>query len=207
MGYFAEKVVNKKNPACTQEILGKKKKVSVQEYVQERFDAEYLPFYLNTRLLSRRTRSNRMSTAESSTTPASVPASPAKKSKAKAGARKRGTPSKKAVSRTVRSGLTFSVGRVDRWLNAHKMTERKAAKTAIVATAILEQVMAEVVQTAGDFTKEQGKTRITPRLIQQSIFKDVDLRKILGSAKIVGGGVEALRHVKFLPLAQRKRME
>ena len=105
----------------------------------------------------------------------------------------------KKISRSVRAGLQFPVGRVHRHLK-----ERTSGRSYIGATAavycsgILEYLAAEVLELAGNATKDLKTKRITPRHVQLAIRGDEELDTLI-KATIAGGGVIPHIHKNLLP--------
>lgn len=95
----------------------------------------------------------------------------------------------KSVSRTTRAGLVMPVGRIAGKLKKGRYSSRVGSGASVYAAAVMEYVAAEILELAGNVTKDNKRTRITPRFLQTAIQNDADLKKLVKGAIISGGGV------------------
>ena len=94
-----------------------------------------------------------------------------------------------AADRKKKGGLEFPTGRIARYMKNGKFAPRIGSESAVFMTAVLEYMVAEVMELSGKVAMSEGKTRITPRHIQLATRNDEDFLKLLGKVTIGHGGV------------------
>ncbi|XP_015672237.1 histone H2A, sperm-like [Protobothrops mucrosquamatus] len=102
-------------------------------------------------------------------------------------------------SKTKKSGLQFSVARVHRYLKQGHYAERIGAGASVYLAAVLEYLIAEVMELAGNAAVQNKKQRIAPRHIQLAIRNDEELNKLFGNVTIPEGGVLPNIQAPLLP--------
>ncbi len=113
----------------------------------------------------------------------------------------------KAKSRSARAGLQFPVGRVDRFLKLGRYGKRVGAGAPVYLAAVLEYLAAEILELAGNASRDNKKKRIIPRHIQLAVRNDEELNKLLGHVTIAAGGVLPNIHAILLPHKGGKKGE
>eukprot|EP01108_Squamamoeba_japonica_P001089 TRINITY_DN142_c0_g1_i1.p1 TRINITY_DN142_c0_g1~~TRINITY_DN142_c0_g1_i1.p1 ORF type:complete len:157 (+),score=75.54 TRINITY_DN142_c0_g1_i1:64-471(+) len=113
----------------------------------------------------------------------------AKKSKSQGG----------SVTRSTRAGLQFPVGRVHRHLRDGRYAARVGAGAPVYMAAVLEYLAAEILELAGNASRDNKRARIVPRHLQLAVRNDEELNKLLGNVTIASGGVIPNIHSVLLP--------
>ncbi|XP_047332324.1 probable histone H2A.2 [Impatiens glandulifera] len=111
------------------------------------------------------------------------------KSKKGAAGRKGGEARKKSVTRSIRAGLQFPVGRIGRYLKKGRYAQRIGTGAPVYLAAVLEYLAAEVLELAGNAARDNKKNRIIPRHLLLAIRNDEELGKLLSGVTISYGGV------------------
>ncbi|KAK7060896.1 hypothetical protein VNI00_000629 [Paramarasmius palmivorus] len=102
------------------------------------------------------------------------------------------------VRKQERAGLQFPVARV------HKNLKRMNFGGFYTA-AVLEYLVAELCELAGNASRDAHKRRIIPRHLQLAIKNDDELDKLLSGVTISQGGVVATIHPQLLPRGRAKK--
>ena len=110
----------------------------------------------------------------------------------------RGKKSTGSKTRSSKAGLTFPVGRLGRFLKKGRYAQRIGAGAPVYMAAVLEYLVAELLELAGNAARDNKKQRIIPRHIQLAIKNDEELNKYIGSATISQGGVIPNIHAALL---------
>jgi histone H3/H4 len=95
----------------------------------------------------------------------------------------------KPKSRSSKAGLQFPVGRIHRYIKTSNLTARVGAGAPVYLAAVLEYLIAEMLELAGNACLHLKMKRITPRHLQLAVREDEELNKLLGMVTIAGGGV------------------
>ncbi|ESQ42354.1 hypothetical protein EUTSA_v10014933mg [Eutrema salsugineum] len=115
------------------------------------------------------------------------------------GGRKAGGPKTKSVSKSIKAGLQFPVGRITRFLKKGRYAQRLGGGAPVYMAAVLEYLAAEVLELAGNAARDNKKTRIIPRHLLLAIRNDEELGKLLSGVTIAHGGVLPNINAVLLP--------
>uniref|UniRef100_M8BSG9 Histone H2A n=1 Tax=Aegilops tauschii TaxID=37682 RepID=M8BSG9_AEGTA len=102
---------------------------------------------------------------------------------------RKGGDRKKSVTRSVKAGLQFPVGRIGRYLKKGRYAQRVGSGAPVYLAAVLEYLAAEVLELAGNAAKDNKKTRIIPRHLLLAVRNDQELGRLLAGVTIAHGGV------------------
>ncbi|KAI4993121.1 hypothetical protein ZWY2020_007434 [Hordeum vulgare] len=102
---------------------------------------------------------------------------------------RKGGDRKKSVTRSVKAGLQFPVGRIGRYLKKGRYAQRVGSGAPVYLAAVLEYLAAELLELAGNAAKDNKKTRIIPRHLLLAVRNDQELGKLLAGVTIAHGGV------------------
>ena len=86
---------------------------------------------------------------------------------------------KTQTSRSARAGLKFPVGRIHRLLRKGNYAQRVGGGAPVYLAAVIEYLVAEILELAGNAARDNKKTRINPRHLQLAIRNDDELKKLL----------------------------
>ena len=110
----------------------------------------------------------------------------------------------KSVSRSQRAGLQFPVGRIHRLLKKGNFAERIGAGAPVYLAAVMEYLVAEILELAGNAARDNKKSRIIPRHVQLAIGNDDELSRLMCGVTIAQGGVIPNIHAVLLPKKNEK---
>ena len=85
-----------------------------------------------------------------------------------------------------------------RFLKEGRYAKRVGAGAPVYMAAVLEYLVAELLELSGNAAKDNKKGRIVPRHIQLAIKNDVELNNFIGKATISAGGVVPNVHAVLL---------
>src|SRR3990167_461826 len=113
---------------------------------------------------------------------------------------KKGKKQKKPfASRSTRAGLQFPVGRIHRLMKERGTGYRIGAGAPVYLAAVLEYLTAEVLELAGNASRDNKRIRIIPRHIQLALRNDEELYKLCIYSIVASGGVIPHIHAALFP--------
>jgi histone H2A len=112
---------------------------------------------------------------------------------------------KKKQSKSAKAGLTFPAGRIRKYLRNRDLANRLGKTGPVFLASVLEYLVAEVLELAGNACRDNKKKRITPRHITLAVRNDEELAKLLGRVTIVSGGVLPNIHAVLLPKKKKPK--
>merc|ERR1711862_760853 len=81
----------------------------------------------------------------------------------------------KGTTRSAKAGLQFPVGRVHRHLRQGRYAARVGAGAPVYLAAVLEYLAAEILELAGNASRDNKRQRIVPRHLQLAVRNDEEL--------------------------------
>ncbi|XP_012944015.1 core histone macro-H2A.1-like isoform X1 [Aplysia californica] len=100
-----------------------------------------------------------------------------------------GKKKQKVLSRSARAGVLFPVARMLRYLKRDTHHLRIGAGSPVYMAAVIEYLVAEILELAGNAAHEFKRGRITPRHILLAVANDEELHQLLKNVTIAQGGV------------------
>ena len=110
----------------------------------------------------------------------------------------------KQMSRSQRAGLQFPVGRMARYMRKGGYSKRIGGGAPVYMAAIIEYLVAELLELAGNAAKDNKKQRIVPRHIMLAVKNDDELSALLQGVTISNAGVLPNINSALLPEKKKK---
>ena len=111
---------------------------------------------------------------------------------------------KKGITKSAKAGIQFPVGRISRYLRKGRYASRIGIGAPVYLAAVMEYIAAEVLELAGNASKDNKKTRIIPRHIQLAVKNDEELSKLMNGGTISCGGVVPNINPALIPQNKKK---
>ena len=102
----------------------------------------------------------------------------------------------KQVSRSSRAGLSFPVGRIARMLKTGRYCQRVGLGAPVYLAAVLEYLVAEILEVSVMVVRQRKKARIVPRFIFMGLVEDDEFKKLFSRTVIKGSGVKPMARKK-----------
>jgi len=110
---------------------------------------------------------------------------------------------RKRTSKSKRAGLVFPVSRINSRIKEGKFAKRSGVTAGVYMAGVLEYLVAEVAELAGQIAKHKRKHRITPRHIQLAILSDEEINTLTKGIIIPQGGVIPWIHPTLIGLKKK----
>lgn len=107
-------------------------------------------------------------------------------------------------TQTTKAGLVMPVGRVQRYLREGHFAERTQKLSGVYLSAVLEYLVAEVLELAGNEALQENRSTISPRHILLAVKNDDCLDELLQTVIIARGGVKPRIHPALMPAKSQK---
>ncbi|XP_023337186.1 histone H2A.v2 isoform X3 [Eurytemora carolleeae] len=106
---------------------------------------------------------------------------------------------KKRVGKSAKAGIVFPVTRMISKLKKGRYARHIGVGAGVYMAAVLEYLVAEILELSGNFTRYHNRARITPRSILLTLKHDSELDELTRTVTIPQGGVRPCIHPSLLP--------
>ena len=111
--------------------------------------------------------------------------SPTKAASKSAAKNERKAPKRKGA----KAGITFPIARCNTMFRRGRYADRVAVSAGVFTAAVMEYIISEICELAGNAAQENKKKTIQPRHIQLALGNDEELNKLVARTTISSGGV------------------
>lgn len=87
---------------------------------------------------------------------------------------------KKSVTKQAKAGLVLPVSRINKTMKVQSGLKRIGGSAPVYMTAVLEYLVGEILELAGDHTAGSNRKRVTPEDVVLAIRSDSELSKLCG---------------------------
>jgi len=105
----------------------------------------------------------------------------------------------RSMSKSMKAGLQFPVGRICTWLKQYMPGKRVGSGAPVYLAAVMEYLAAELLELGGNASRDNKRTRIIPRHLVLALRNDEELNKLTLRAIVPNGGVLPNIHAVLLP--------
>ncbi|KAI9258757.1 histone H2A type 1-F [Phascolomyces articulosus] len=106
--------------------------------------------------------------------------------------------------RSTKAGLQFPVSRIHSFLRQDQSAKNIGSSAPVFLAAVLEYLVAELLELACNAVRDNKRARIMPRHVQLAVRNDEELNKLLNHVTIARGGVLPNIHASLLPKIKKK---
>ncbi|KAI8840982.1 putative histone H2A.1, partial [Chytriomyces cf. hyalinus JEL632] len=97
-----------------------------------------------------------------------------------------------------RAGILFPAKRIHRYLKRGRYSKRVGAGSSVYLAAVLEYLVAEILDLSGKAAQDNSRVRINSRYLTLGIRNDTELADLLATVTISEGGVLPFIHPTLL---------
>lgn len=108
------------------------------------------------------------------------------------------------MTKSAKAGIVFPVVRIRNNLKAGRYAKIIQTGSSVYLAAVLEYLVAEVLELSGNAARDNKRHRVIPRHITLAVRSDSELNKLFQSVTIVQGGVLPNIHEVLLPQKSKK---
>ncbi|WVQ98581.1 hypothetical protein IAU59_005709 [Kwoniella sp. CBS 9459] len=106
-------------------------------------------------------------------------------------------------TKTAKSGLTFPVARLQRYLKRGRYAKTILTSAAVFLAGTLEYLVAELIEMAGTAARHNKAKRIKPRYLKLAIANDEDFNLLIGKVTFADAGV--IPHINRILLPKNSK--